>query len=114
VVNLREGLLSFLFSQFSCFFQLSVSLFEYFLVSAFELAQWGYVSYGAVKPDIVVMYVCRAIAQLYVALTGFWLCWLGAPLWDVLGPVSADNFFHVSGMFFILRRLGSELVSACT
>jgi len=50
-----EGFLSFLLSQFSGFLKLSISLFEYFLVSAIQLVCWGNVTNSAVQPDSVVM-----------------------------------------------------------
>ena len=49
------SLLSFLFSQFSGFFKLSVSLFEYFLVSAVQLIGWCDITNGTVQPDGVVV-----------------------------------------------------------
>ena len=52
----RISLLSFLFSQFSGFFKLSVSFFEYYLVSAVQLVGWRYVSDRAVQPDGVVVF----------------------------------------------------------
>ena len=49
------SLLPFLLSQFSGFFKLSVSLFEYFLVSAIQLVGWCYIAYGTMQPDGVVV-----------------------------------------------------------
>ncbi len=54
--DFREGSLSFLFSQFSGFFKLSVSLFEYFFVFAIQLVGWRHVANGAVQPDGVVVF----------------------------------------------------------
>ena len=48
--------MSFLFSQFSGFLKFSVSLFEYFFVSAVQLVGWCHVANGAVQPDGVVVF----------------------------------------------------------
>ena len=50
------SLLSFLLSQFSGFFKLSVSLFEYYQVSAVQFVCWCNVANCAVKPDGVVVF----------------------------------------------------------
>lgn len=49
-------MLSFLFSQLSGFFKLSVSLFEYFFISAIQLVGWRHVANGAVQSDRVVVF----------------------------------------------------------
>jgi hypothetical protein len=49
-------LLAFFLSQLSCFFKLSVALFENFLVSAFKLVCRGNVADGTVQPDSVVVF----------------------------------------------------------
>ena len=54
--DFRISLLSFLFSQFSGCFKFSVTLFEYFFVSATQLVGWRYVANGAVQPDGVVVF----------------------------------------------------------
>ena len=48
-------MLSFLFSQFSCFFELSVSLFENLLFPAIQFVGWSNVTDGTVQPDGVVV-----------------------------------------------------------
>ena len=53
--DFRISLLSFLLSKFSCFFEFSVSFFEYFLVSAVQLVSWCNVANGTVKSDGVVV-----------------------------------------------------------
>lgn len=52
----RVRFLSFLLSEFSGFFEFSVSLFEYFLVSAIHFVRWGNVTNGTVQPDGIVMF----------------------------------------------------------
>ena len=54
--DLRVSLLTFLFSQFSGFFKLSVTLFEYFFVSAVQLIGWCHIANGAVQSDSVVVF----------------------------------------------------------
>jgi hypothetical protein len=54
--DFRKGLLSLLLSQFSGCFKLSVSLFEYCLVSAIQLVGWCYKTNGTVKSDGVVVF----------------------------------------------------------
>ena len=49
------SLLSFLLSQFSGFFKFSVSLFEYFQVSAVQFVGWCNVANCAVQSDGVVV-----------------------------------------------------------
>ena len=54
--DLRIGLLPFLLSLLSGFFKLSVTLFEYFFVSAVQLIGWCHVANGAVQSDCVVVF----------------------------------------------------------
>ena len=49
------SLLSFLFSQFSGFIKLSVSLFEYFQVSDIQFVGWGHITDGTVQSDGIVV-----------------------------------------------------------
>ena len=53
--DFRKGLLSLLLSHFSGCFKLSVSLFEYFLVSAVQLVGWCHKTNGTVQSDGVVV-----------------------------------------------------------
>ena len=49
-------MLSFLFSQLSGFFKLSVTLFEFLLVFTIQLVYWCDVANGAVQSDGVVVF----------------------------------------------------------